>query len=60
MQGSLSLVSNIHGELCAISKAGGVGMDLKKLIHFSRIASVKVNELTAILKEAVHAVSNSF
>jgi exosome complex component RRP45 len=56
-EAQLTLVVNIHRELCTLSKAGGIGISPEKVLHCATIASVKAEELTAELKKAIEMVT---
>ena len=41
---------NIHGEVCAIYKAGGVPVEASSVLECIKIGSVKVNEITQLIQ----------
>jgi len=54
MKGRITMILNIHRELCGVQKAGGVPLEVDQILRAAKIAMVKVNELTAVIKEALH------
>jgi exosome complex component RRP45 len=48
-EGSATISMNRHGEICQISKLGGVAVDALIVLQCASIASVKVKELSAIV-----------
>lgn len=50
---SMTFVLNVHRELCAISKAGGILLTTEKILHCATIANFKAAELTAMIKDAL-------
>jgi exosome complex component RRP45 len=52
--GDMTIVINIHREICTISKTGSVLVEMEKIINCSNIAAIKVAELTKIIKEALN------
>ncbi|KAI5077154.1 hypothetical protein GOP47_0006978 [Adiantum capillus-veneris] len=55
MRGRLTIILDINGDICAIQKAGGVGVSSCDILHCLRIASTKVAEVTSSLRKAVEA-----
>jgi len=53
MKGRMTMILNVHRELCGVQKAGGVPLDIDQILRAAKIAMVKVNELTAVIKEAL-------
>ncbi|KAI8914597.1 ribosomal protein S5 domain 2-type protein [Gorgonomyces haynaldii] len=53
--GQLTLVMNMHREVCTLKKDGGHAIPVEKLMQCIQIASAKVDELTLILKEALQS-----
>ena len=51
----MTLTLNVHKEVCAMSKAGGIPMDLEQILQCNQIAVVKVAEITAQIQEAIEA-----
>ena len=52
-EGSLTFVINIHGELCTLSKAGGIPITKEQILQCAQIASVKVQAMTTLIQDAV-------
>lgn len=52
--GHMTIVINIHREICAISKTGSVLVEMEKIMDCSNIAAIKVAELTKIIKDALN------
>lgn len=52
MRGRFTVTMNIHGDICAIQKGGGVGVSASEIMRCLRIASSKVADITALLKKA--------
>ncbi|MCO5603313.1 hypothetical protein L7F22_057462 [Adiantum nelumboides] len=55
MKGRLTVIMNIHGDICAIQKGGGVGVSSAEIMRCLRIASTKVADITSSLKKAADA-----
>lgn len=53
MRGRLTVVLNVHGDICAIQKGGGIGVTPSDILRCLRIASTKVADVTSSLKKAV-------
>jgi len=53
--GSLTLVLNPHGEICAVQKADGVGLDTHQLMTCVRLAGQQAIELNEQLNAALKA-----
>ena len=54
MEGKISLVLNAFGELCGVHFLGGVAVSQDILMRCVKIASVKVTDISKILKEALN------
>jgi exosome complex component RRP45 len=54
-EGDMTITLNVHKEVCALSKAGGIPMEVDQILQCSRIAVVKVAEITAQIQEALEA-----
>ncbi|TPX34503.1 hypothetical protein SmJEL517_g02862 [Synchytrium microbalum] len=52
-QGTMTLVLNIHREVCTIEKSGGVAINTSSIFSCSQIASSKVVDITQIIRAAV-------
>lgn len=55
MRGRLTVILNVHGDICAIQKGGGVGVTPSDILRCLQIASTKVADVTLSLKKAVEA-----
>lgn len=55
MRGRLTVILNIHGDICAIQKGGGVGVTSSDIMRCLRNASTKVADVTVSLKKAAEA-----
>ncbi|KAI8470908.1 MAG: exoribonuclease PH component of the exosome [Monoraphidium minutum] len=55
MEGSMTLVINPHGEICAVQKADGVGLDRDQLMRCARLGTARAGELAGSLKDALKA-----
>jgi exosome complex component RRP45 len=53
--GSVLIGVNNYRELCSLSKAGGVAIEMDKILHFSDLAFTQVGELTRIIQEQIKA-----
>ena len=53
MGGRLTATLNTNGDVCAIQKAGGVGVMQSVIMQCLRIASVKAADITSKIKNAV-------
>ncbi|KAI1315646.1 hypothetical protein EDD11_000539 [Mortierella claussenii] len=54
-EGDMTITLNVHKEVCALSKAGGISMDVDQILQCSKIAVVKVAEITAQIEAALAA-----
>ncbi|GAX79778.1 hypothetical protein CEUSTIGMA_g7218.t1 [Chlamydomonas eustigma] len=53
MQGSATIMVNPNREVCAVHKAGGVGLSSSQLFRCVRLASARADEVVALLKSAL-------
>ena len=53
MESDLTIAMNVAREVCAISKPGGIPLYSEQLIRCSKIATVKVNEITTLIKDSL-------
>lgn len=53
MGGRMTATLNTNGEICAIQKSGGEGVMQSVIMQCLRIASLKAEEITKIIKTAV-------
>ncbi|KAG0231754.1 Exosome complex component RRP45 [Actinomortierella wolfii] len=54
-EGDMTMTLNIHKEVCALSKAGGISLEMDQILQCTRIAVVKVTELTEQIQAALDA-----
>ncbi|KAI7828016.1 ribosomal protein S5 domain 2-type protein [Gamsiella multidivaricata] len=54
-EGDMTFTLNVHKEVCALSKAGGIAMEMDQILQCSKIAVVKVTEITAQIQAALDA-----
>eukprot|EP01132_Coremiostelium_polycephalum_P002139 gene2139-2637_t len=54
MDGKLSLLVNIHKEICGVSKGGGTSTTVDQVIKCSKIAVIKSAEIIQQIREALH------
>ncbi|KAG0021352.1 hypothetical protein BGZ80_002573 [Entomortierella chlamydospora] len=54
-EGDMTITMNVHKEVCALSKAGGIPMEVDQILQCSKIATVKAAEITAQIEEALAA-----
>ncbi|KAG0167897.1 Exosome complex component RRP45 [Apophysomyces sp. BC1034] len=52
-EGSMTITMNIHKEICALSKAGGIPLEMDQILRCSQIALVKVNDTTELIQKAL-------
>jgi len=53
MNGRMIMAMNIHREICGAVMGGGVSLESDQIIRCSKIASVKVSEIVALIQEAL-------
>lgn len=53
MDGRMTMAMNIHREICGAVMGGGVSLESDQIIRCSKIASVKVAELTELIKASL-------
>jgi len=54
MDGRMTLTMNSHREMCAVQKGGGIPITMEQVIQCARIAAVKVEEITTLIREALN------
>ncbi|CAI2181919.1 8884_t:CDS:2 [Funneliformis geosporum] len=54
-QGDMTMTLNIHKELCTLSKAGGIPLEMETIIDCSRIATSKATWITEQIRAALEA-----
>jgi exosome complex component RRP45 len=52
-ESSLTIITNIHREICCLSKAGGVPIDHDKFMECVHIANQKTVQITEAIKAAI-------
>ena len=50
MDGTMTVVMNLHGELCGVRKIGSPGLPLKRIMECVRRAKIKIHKLSELLK----------
>jgi len=53
MEGKMTLTLNIHREVCCLQKGGGTPIPIETLLKCTKVASVKVAEITSIIQNAL-------
>ncbi|XP_031573530.1 exosome complex component RRP45-like isoform X2 [Actinia tenebrosa] len=53
MDGHMMMAMNIHREICGAVMGGGVSLETEQIIRCSKIAVVKVEEITQLIKDAL-------
>jgi len=53
MESDISIAMNVAREVCAISKPGGIPLTAEQIVRCTKIATVKVNEVTALIKDSL-------
>jgi exosome complex component RRP45 len=54
-EGDMTITLNVHKEVCALSKAGGIPMEIDQILQCTKIAVVKVAEITAQIQAALES-----
>ena len=57
MDGRMTMTLNSHREICAVQKGGGTPISSEQIIHCSRIAAVKVEEITQLIKSSLTQIT---
>ncbi|KAI9012605.1 ribosomal protein S5 domain 2-type protein [Phycomyces nitens] len=52
-EGGMTITMNIHKEICALSKAGGIPLEMDQVLRCSQVALVKVTDITEKIKKAL-------
>ncbi|KAH8549098.1 ribosomal protein S5 domain 2-type protein [Umbelopsis sp. PMI_123] len=52
-EGDMTIAMNIHKEICALSKAGGIPLEMDQIIRCSKIATTKTAEITEMIQKAL-------
>ncbi|EGF77586.1 hypothetical protein BATDEDRAFT_91577 [Batrachochytrium dendrobatidis JAM81] len=51
--GDMTIVVNIHRELCTLSKAGGTPISPEQVIHCANVAAIKSADITQLIRQAI-------
>lgn len=52
-EGDMTITMNIHKEVCTLSKAGGIPLDMERVLRCAQIAQIRVTESTEIIQKAL-------
>ncbi|KAI8388656.1 ribosomal protein S5 domain 2-type protein [Radiomyces spectabilis] len=52
-EGSMTITMNIHKEICTLSKAGGIPLEMDQVLRCSQVALVKVTDVTEQIQKAL-------
>ncbi|KAI8372547.1 ribosomal protein S5 domain 2-type protein [Choanephora cucurbitarum] len=52
-EGDMTITMNIHKEICALSKAGGIPLEMDQVLRCSQIAIIKVTEIDELIKRVL-------
>ncbi|KAI8387272.1 ribosomal protein S5 domain 2-type protein [Blakeslea trispora] len=52
-EGDMTVTMNIHKEICALSKAGGIPLEMDQVLRCSQIAIIKVTEIDELIKKVL-------
>jgi exosome complex RNA-binding protein Rrp42 (RNase PH superfamily) len=52
-EGDMTITMNIHKEICALSKAGGIPLEMDQVVRCSQIAQVKVADISEMIQKAL-------
>ncbi|KAI8881549.1 hypothetical protein K501DRAFT_252983 [Backusella circina FSU 941] len=52
-EGDMTITMNIHKEICALSKAGGIPLEMDQVLRCSQIAVIKVTEVTELIQKTL-------
>jgi len=53
--GDMTITMNAHKEICALSKAGGIPLEMDQVMRCSKTAAVKVAEITEQIQQCLKA-----
>ncbi len=56
--GQVTVVMNMHREICTLLTSGGTPLELDKLFLCTSVSSSKVTEITKIIRESMQATSH--
>lgn len=49
----MTITMNSHKEICALSKAGGIPLEMDQVLRCSQIAIIKVTEVDELIKKVL-------
>lgn len=49
----MTITMNSHKEICALSKAGGIPLEMDQVLRCSQIAIIKVTEVDEMIKKVL-------
>lgn len=49
----MTITMNINKEICALSKAGGIPLEMEQVLRCSQIAIIKVTEVTELIQKVL-------
>lgn len=52
-ESTLTFTLNVHNEICVLQKSGGIPLEVETLLRCTKVASVKVAEITEKIKQAL-------
>ncbi|KAG2232668.1 ribosomal protein S5 domain 2-type protein [Thamnidium elegans] len=52
-EGDMTITMNSHKEICALSKAGGIPLEMDQVLRCSQIAIIKVTEVDELIKKVL-------
>ncbi|KAG1143989.1 hypothetical protein G6F37_006553 [Rhizopus arrhizus] len=52
-KGDMTITMNINKEICALSKAGGIPLEMEQVLRCSQIAVIKVTEVTELIQKVL-------
>ena len=52
-EGNMTITMNINKEICALSKAGGIPLEMDQVLRCSQIALIKVTEATELIQKTL-------
>lgn len=52
-EGDMTITMNSHKEICALTKAGGIPLEMDQVLRCSQIAIIKVTEIDEMIKKVL-------
>ncbi|KAI8097789.1 ribosomal protein S5 domain 2-type protein [Halteromyces radiatus] len=52
-EGDMTMTMNIHKEICSLTKAGGIPLEMDQILRCSQITLVKVNDISEMIQKAL-------